>query len=660
MLKQKMLWSLGIAAMAAGVWHATAVASAGPDLLVQLTSGPITAHSGQPVTHTVEIAATGQATGDAKSQMTFSTTVQLEGATVTATSGVCQVVSPVSVTCEVNGPVDTDNPVVVTITGQIAAATAAGQVVYNVASLVTQGSDPDMSNNTSSNAYVLAATGGGELQPSALALPNTQVTHTAAAASDGSWGMTVLIGVVAAGLIQGLIVFMSRRKPSAHSARHAASTRYRPRHAKSWWRTFMDTELRRWGRGPGRRRRLVPPRAYRGTASVPAAGLVLVAFLMVTALPALATSPTPTPSMALEQVGQARDKAGDKKTPKPTKEPKAEEKPPPASQPTAVHASPDSSQSDASPAASANPDTPGSAAPALADRPGGAAPAQSPPSDQSGSASATGSGSSASGNQSGSAPAGQAGAHPDSPLFEPDKVDVPATEFAKTLNALHRTLRRAEYLRQMVTCTEADLAMARARVARIEEETRTGRASAKALEDAQGTAAVLQMALEATQKELNRVEARASALNDKATEWAKEAVREPSGRLAKVVDGRVSSLFGNRFDPYYKRWQLHSGVDIAAGQGTPIRAAAAGVVKHAGWNGGYGNHTCLEHGEVKGERMATCYAHQSEITVVPGQRVNAGDVIGKVGSTGASVGPHLHFEVRLGGRPVDPAPWLAS
>jgi len=130
------------------------------------------------------------------------------------------------------------------------------------------------------------------------------------------------------------------------------------------------------------------------------------------------------------------------------------------------------------------------------------------------------------------------------------------------------------------------------------------------------------------------------------------------GQLLMPVQGRLSSSFGNRYDPYYRVWQLHAGADLAAPAGAVIRAAATGRVLRAGWNGGYGNYTCLEHGIVREQRLTTCYAHQSQILVTPGQVVPGGTPIGRVGSTGASTGPHLHFEVRLGGRPMDPLPWL--
>jgi murein DD-endopeptidase MepM/ murein hydrolase activator NlpD len=124
------------------------------------------------------------------------------------------------------------------------------------------------------------------------------------------------------------------------------------------------------------------------------------------------------------------------------------------------------------------------------------------------------------------------------------------------------------------------------------------------------------------------------------------------------VHGWKSSNFGMRYDPYYHVWQLHAGVDLAAGGGTPIVAAAAGRVVRTGWYGGYGNYTCLSHGRYQGKGLATCYGHQSQILVAVGQTVGRGEMIGKVGTTGASTGYHLHFEVRLDGVPVDPLGWL--
>jgi murein DD-endopeptidase MepM/ murein hydrolase activator NlpD len=129
-------------------------------------------------------------------------------------------------------------------------------------------------------------------------------------------------------------------------------------------------------------------------------------------------------------------------------------------------------------------------------------------------------------------------------------------------------------------------------------------------------------------------------------------------RFLMPTAGWKSSDFGSRYDPYYHVWQLHAGVDIAADGGQPIYAAADGTVIMAGWNGGYGNYTCISHGRYGARGLSTCYAHQSRIMVSDGQRVRRGQVIGRVGTTGASTGDHLHFEVRLNGEPVQPLNWL--
>jgi murein DD-endopeptidase MepM/ murein hydrolase activator NlpD len=129
----------------------------------------------------------------------------------------------------------------------------------------------------------------------------------------------------------------------------------------------------------------------------------------------------------------------------------------------------------------------------------------------------------------------------------------------------------------------------------------------------------------------------------------------PTGApLHLPVDARVSSVFGPRTHPVTGTQRLHAGIDLAAPTGTPIGAAAGGTVSFAGVRGGYGNLVIVDHGD----GTETRYAHQHTIGVRAGQTVAAGDVLGTVGSTGQSTGPHLHFELRRDGTPVDPAPLL--
>ena len=121
-----------------------------------------------------------------------------------------------------------------------------------------------------------------------------------------------------------------------------------------------------------------------------------------------------------------------------------------------------------------------------------------------------------------------------------------------------------------------------------------------------------------------------------------------SAGLIWPVNGPITSPFGWRWG------RMHQGIDIGVGMGTPIKAAASGTVIYCGWESGYGNLTVIDHGG----NLATAYGHQSAIAVACGQQVSQGDVIGYVGCTGHCTGPHLHFEVRIDGNPVDPLGYL--
>jgi murein DD-endopeptidase MepM/ murein hydrolase activator NlpD len=121
-----------------------------------------------------------------------------------------------------------------------------------------------------------------------------------------------------------------------------------------------------------------------------------------------------------------------------------------------------------------------------------------------------------------------------------------------------------------------------------------------------------------------------------------------SAGLIWPVQGPITSPFGWRWG------RMHEGIDIGVGYGTPIHAAASGTVIYCGWESGYGNLTVIDHGG----NLATAYGHQSSIAVSCGQQVAQGEVIGYVGCTGHCFGPHLHFEVRVNGNPVDPLGYL--
>jgi murein DD-endopeptidase MepM/ murein hydrolase activator NlpD len=150
------------------------------------------------------------------------------------------------------------------------------------------------------------------------------------------------------------------------------------------------------------------------------------------------------------------------------------------------------------------------------------------------------------------------------------------------------------------------------------------------------------------EKDLDGLEAESARVQARLSGGGGGPIRKGSGRFIIPTNGAFTSPFGQRWG------RLHAGVDIAAPTGTPIRAADAGSVAIAGMQGGYGNYTCIQHGG----GISTCYGHQSRIGVSTGQSVRQGQVIGAVGNTGNSTGPHLHFEVRVGGSPVNPMGYL--
>jgi murein DD-endopeptidase MepM/ murein hydrolase activator NlpD len=128
--------------------------------------------------------------------------------------------------------------------------------------------------------------------------------------------------------------------------------------------------------------------------------------------------------------------------------------------------------------------------------------------------------------------------------------------------------------------------------------------------------------------------------------------------VRKPVPGEleVSSPFGVRPDPFLGTPAMHTGVDLRGETGEPVHTTAAGTVSIAGRDGGYGNMVEINHGN----GLATRYGHLSEIDVKVGQKVRIGQVIGKVGSTGRSTGPHLHYETRVNGEPVNPQKFLRA
>ena len=126
--------------------------------------------------------------------------------------------------------------------------------------------------------------------------------------------------------------------------------------------------------------------------------------------------------------------------------------------------------------------------------------------------------------------------------------------------------------------------------------------------------------------------------------------------MTPMSKGSITSRFGVRNDPFRRRPAMHNGIDFRAPTGQPTRATAPGKVISAGYNGGYGNMIEIDHGG----GVTTRFAHLSKIIAKKGQSVGRGDVIGNAGSTGRSTGPHLHYEIRVNGRPIDPMTFIRA
>ncbi|MEH2265452.1 murein hydrolase activator EnvC family protein [Nostoc sp.] len=172
------------------------------------------------------------------------------------------------------------------------------------------------------------------------------------------------------------------------------------------------------------------------------------------------------------------------------------------------------------------------------------------------------------------------------------------------------------------------------------------------------------LALEAAQNQLERDSKNLEVLIQQKVAETEEAQAKTNSRTSIIIrgtgvmaypsDAATSSPFGWRIHPILGYRRFHAGLDFAASYGSKIRAADSGRVIFAGWYGGYGRAVIIDHGN----GMTTLYGHTSELYVSEGQAVERGQAIAAVGSTGFSTGPHLHFEVRRNGTPVDPANYL--
>lgn len=164
--------------------------------------------------------------------------------------------------------------------------------------------------------------------------------------------------------------------------------------------------------------------------------------------------------------------------------------------------------------------------------------------------------------------------------------------------------------------------------------------------------------IEATSRQLNQME-KILPLQEQSLSSLEVAVVDYKNRLAATPSiwptrGHITSPYGYRRSPFGYGNDFHSGIDIGAPLGTPIYATARGVVKSIRYTSGYGRHILIDHGY----GFTTLYAHLYRYTVRVGQKVERGDMIGYVGNSGRSTGPHLHYEVRINGSPRNPVPYL--
>ena len=156
------------------------------------------------------------------------------------------------------------------------------------------------------------------------------------------------------------------------------------------------------------------------------------------------------------------------------------------------------------------------------------------------------------------------------------------------------------------------------------------------------------------ERQAARAAAAAAAAQSSGGQGASDNWVQGTGQLGWPVSGEITSPYGYRVHPIWGTTIYHSGIDIGVDEGTPVHAADGGVVVWSGWMGGYGYAVVIDHGN----GLSTLYGHNSELAVDEGQSVAKGQVISYAGSTGNSTGPHVHFEVRVNGDPVDPMGYL--
>jgi murein DD-endopeptidase MepM/ murein hydrolase activator NlpD len=217
----------------------------------------------------------------------------------------------------------------------------------------------------------------------------------------------------------------------------------------------------------------------------------------------------------------------------------------------------------------------------------------------------------------------------------------------------HQVDARAEEIR----VTRDQQAAERDRLQGLKDQALANRAAAKSEEDRQqDLLKQIQEKKADFQSELNALQVESGAVGEflRQVQAGQKLAARKKRTFKAPVAAPVSSGFGARVHPILGEVRMHTGLDYAAGTGVPIKAAGSGIVIWAGPRGGYGNAVIIDHRN----GLATLYAHQSRVNATVGQKVSTGQVVGFVGQTGMSTGPHLHFEVRELGAPVDPLWYL--
>ena len=221
--------------------------------------------------------------------------------------------------------------------------------------------------------------------------------------------------------------------------------------------------------------------------------------------------------------------------------------------------------------------------------------------------------------------------------------------------------------RQAVAQAEASRAADVAEYKAANEASRALAARIRALARARAAAAARQQAQAAREAAQLRRQARARRLANlppapQSGGQAAQQVFAPqvvNSRFRWPADGPLTSPFGYRMHPIFHEMRFHAGIDIGAGYGSTVSAAEQGTVIFAGEESGYGTLVVIDHGTFEGHDIATAYAHMSALFVSEGQQVGRGQPVGQVGSEGNSTGPHLHFEVRRDGDPIEPLEWVS-